>query len=228
MAQLVIDIGNTEAKSGLFDGERFLRLARPDEPADVAIIGSVSPQKEKSLVGEIRTERILFAGRDLPPPIPLKVKRPEKVGADRIANAIAGFKRTGGATVVVDFGTALTLDVIGDEGEFIGGVISPGVSLSLWALSTRTALLPVVGPAPAPIIGTDTTEAMRSGAINGLAKLADGMVEAIEQELGKKLCVIATGGEASLVGPLLRTVDEIVCHLTLEGLNLWYLNSSHR
>lgn len=228
MTQLVIDIGNTRTKYALFEGRQLLRWLDEPEPAEVAVIGSVCPPKEPTVLASLSVQRVLFARRDLPPPLEIRVDEPLQVGVDRLAKAIAGFERTHSATIIVSFGTAVVLDVVGPSGEFLGGAIAPGLVLSLRALSTGTALLPQVEPAPAPVIARNTADAMRAGVVNGTASLTDGLIAAMEAELGVRPKVLATGGDAPLLAPLCRRVEQVVPHLTLEGLNLWYLKAAQR
>jgi type III pantothenate kinase len=153
--------------------------------------------------------------------MPLLVDNPHEVGADRIANAVAAHARFGGPCVVVDFGTATTLDVVSANGEFVGGVIAPGVDSGLDALSQRAArLMRVELAAPPTTIGRNTVECMQSGLVLGAAAMVDGMVSRIAIELGAQPIVIATGGLAPLVLPHSVLIEEHEPMLTIEGLRL--------
>jgi len=144
---------------------------------------------------------------------------PQEVGADRLLNASAGFARYGCALVIIDFGTATTFDVISETGAYLGGVIAPGLGLSLEALTSKAFKLPRIKlEKPPTVIGKNTIHGMQSGVVYGYAGLVDSMVEKISLELGLKPKVIATGGLASLIKPASLTIEEIVDDLTLNGL----------
>lgn len=153
--------------------------------------------------------------------IPILTDNPREVGADRIVNALAAYHRYGGPVIVVDFGTATTYDVVSERGEFLGGVIAPGVQISNAALSSSTARLPQVelNP-PKTVIGRSTVESIQSALIYGTAAEADGVVDRIRKELGGDTAVVATGGLAPLLVPFCETVDHHDEWLTLEGLRL--------
>jgi len=148
---------------------------------------------------------------------------PAEVGADRIVNAVAAFEKYGGPCVIVDFGTATTFDCISKKGEYMGGVICPGIGISADALFQRTARLPRVEiRKPARVIGSNTVGSLQSGLYYGYLGLVDGILERLlnEVELGAETRVIATGGLAALIGPashFIKNVDEL---LTLEGLRI--------
>jgi type III pantothenate kinase len=152
--------------------------------------------------------------------VPVLTDNPKEVGADRIVNALAAFTAYSGPCVVVDFGTATTFDCVSDRGEYVGGVIAPGLQVAARALFEHTARLPLVElVAPPAAIGKNTVESVQSGLIYGYAALVDGMVERITKELGHPT-VVATGGLASVVIGECRTVDHHEPWLTLEGLRL--------
>ncbi|MDD3593889.1 MAG: type III pantothenate kinase [Candidatus Gastranaerophilales bacterium] len=155
-----------------------------------------------------------------------KVDNPKEIGADRIANARAAYELYGKPCVVVDFGTATNFDVVSKEGEFLGGVIAPGLGISANALSTYTSLLPKVKiEKPSSAIGKNTIDNILSGLVIGHAKMIDGMIEEIEKELGEKVITIATGGYSDILeSSLNRRFDYINPNLTLEGLRLIYNN----
>jgi type III pantothenate kinase len=146
---------------------------------------------------------------------------PREIGADRLVNAVAAFERFGTACVVVDFGTAITFDPVSANGEYLGGLIAPGVEISLEALTERAAKLPKVDlAAPREVIGKSTVEALRSGVIYGFAGLVDGILGRITQELGPDVQTIATGGQAHVIVPFCDRVTQIDDLLTLTGLRL--------
>lgn len=157
--------------------------------------------------------------------IPLRYDDPREVGADRIANSVGAVALYGGPTIVVDFGTGTTFDIISDAGEYLGGVISPGVEISLEALFERaSALRSVELTAPPSVIGRSTAEALQSGAIYGYASQVDGLCRRIMAEIGEST-VVGTGGLASLISPHTACVQHIQPWLTLHGLRLvWRKN----
>ena len=151
----------------------------------------------------------------------IAMKNPTEVGADRIVNAVAAVERYGTPVVIVDFGTSTNFDVVNAEGEYVGGVIAPGVEVSMEALTTRAArLVSVDVTAPEHAIGKDTIEAMQAGAVYGFAGQVDGIVRAIWDELGASTRLIATGGLAALIAPYSATISEVDADLTLRGIRL--------
>ncbi len=158
-------------------------------------------------------------------PIKLDVKVPSEVGADRIVNAYAGWKKYGTSLIVVDFGTATTFDCISSEGVYLGGAIAPGLELSVETLFKKTAKLPRIAldpPPPSPL-GKDTVSAMKSGLLYGFSSLVDGMVKLLSKEMGGNPLVIATGGLASKVAPFSSSIEKLEPNLTLEGLYFLYV-----
>ncbi|MGH7904492.1 MAG: type III pantothenate kinase, partial [Candidatus Dormibacteraceae bacterium] len=148
---------------------------------------------------------------------------PQDVGGDRIANALAAFRRYGGPAIVIDFGTAVTYDAISAEGDYLGGAIAPGVQISLEALVAHTARLPRVEPvAPDTVIGRTTVAAIQSGLLWGFVGQVEGMVRRMTEELGGSARVVATGGQADLVAGLTTVIEAVDPLLTLEGLRLIY------
>jgi type III pantothenate kinase len=148
---------------------------------------------------------------------------PQEVGADRIANAVAAFEKYGGPCVVVDFGTAITFDAISEKGEYLGGVIAPGVGISAEALCARAARLPRVEVRePQRLIGTNTVASMQSGLFYGAVGLVDGILDRLCATLGEKTKVIATGGQATLVAAASKYRPPVDSSLTLEGLRIVY------
>jgi len=157
--------------------------------------------------------------------MPVLYDNPKEVGADRIANAVGAFDLYGGPTIVVDFGTATTFDVISAKGEYLGGAIFPGIEISMDALFGRAAALRRVElVAPRSVIGKTTVESIQSGAVYGYSAMVDGMCRRIESELGEST-IVATGGLASLIAPVTESIEFDEPWLTLHGLRLiWEKN----
>jgi type III pantothenate kinase len=171
---------------------------------------------------------MLVVGPALRTGMPIRYDNPREVGADRLANAIAAYERVHDTCVVVDFGTAITYDVVSAAGEYLGGIITPGAEISIDALYERAAKLPKVELAePRALIGKSTVEAIRSGIVYGFAGQVDGIVGRLRAELGEGTTVIATGGLAAVLVPSVReTIDEVDDLLTLTGLRLiWERNT---
>jgi len=153
--------------------------------------------------------------------MPIRIDNPRELGPDRIVNAVAGYERFGGACVVVDFGTAITYDVVSDDGALLGALISPGVEIALEALTARAARLPRVELLePRALIGKSTVESVRSGVIFGYAGQVDGIVGRLRDELGDETRTIATGGLAHVIVPYADSIDTVDDLLTLQGLRI--------
>jgi type III pantothenate kinase len=221
---------------------------------DRALMVSTNPRAEKYLVQWVKKSfglKLLKAGRDFKVPMPVRVKEPGKVGMDRLLNAFAAYQKTKKLTLVIDFGTAVTFDVVSARGEFLGGAIATGLATMARALHNDCALLPLIKPTRAKkAIGKNTVEAMNAGVYLGWVGITKYLVERIREEAGKKLYVIATGGDAEQQrgataesrlkrgrprSPALRDeggaelvkgsrigIDEIMPYLTLRGLILAY------
>ncbi len=191
---------------------------------DASVISSVVPEKAALLreglaarpLHEISHQSTLSIGIDYP--------HPEQIGADRLANAVAVHARIGAPAIVVDFGTAVTFDVVGGSGpeaRYLGGVIAPGLASMTDYLHQNTALLPEIDLAePESAIGKSTTEAMRSGAVYGYRGMIREVLQAIQRELDAVPTVLATGGDATLIADGLPEVSEVIADLTLEGIRL--------
>ncbi len=246
---LVVDAGNTNVVFAVHDGEQWRGTWRvkteaqrtSDEyavwllalfthvglkPADIsaAVIGTVVPAALYHLRRCCRdwfSVEPLIARSTLDWGFEIKVDRPAEVGADRLLNVLAGHRRFGGPLIVVDFGTATTFDVADKDGDYLGGVICPGINLSIEALHQAAAQLPRIGIArPQAVIGRSTVPAMQSGVYWGYVAMIEGLVARIKAEFGGPMKVIATGGLAPLFSEGTMIIEQIEPDLTLEGLRL--------
>jgi type III pantothenate kinase len=246
---LALDVGNTQTAVGLYDGgtlEQHWRLATEahrtgDElglllgglldlsSVDGIALGSTVPaliRAYEELAGRAEVP-LLVIGPGTRTGIPIRYDDPREVGPDRIANAVAARERYGAPAIVVDFGTSTNFDVVSAAGEYVGGVLAPGIEVSMDALFERAArLVKVDFVAPETAIGKTTEAALRAGLVYGFAGQVDGIVERIRTELGDAAApVVATGGLAELITPHARTMERVDPYLTLEGLRLvWELN----
>ena len=192
---------------------------------EAVVVASVVPEA----VGWIREcaaaagHRTLVVGQEVPLPSRVAVREPTRVGVDRVCAAAAAFERTGHACTIVDFGTAITVDLVDDEGTFVGGAILPGPALQAKALADGTAALPQVElSSPEQAIGRDTTEAICSGILNGVAGAVRGLVEQYATELNTWPQVVATGGGLEQLLDRCDFIDSAVADLTLMGVGLAY------
>ncbi len=243
---IAIDIGNTNITAGVFKNERL--IAKTKIPAHryskyengleglfkkaglcfseehEVIISSVVPVVLARLVmhlNKIAKCRITILGRDRTVPIKNLYKVKSEVGQDRLVNAYAAKIVYGTPAVVIDFGTAITFDLISKKGDYLGGLIMPGISISLSSLYEKTALLPRVELKDAPhIIGKDTVNSIRGGILFGFGATCDGLVSKYRKVLGKSLKVIATGGNAGLIKKYSDSIQSLDEDLTLKGLYL--------
>ncbi len=246
---LAIDVGNTNTVFALHDGDRFLgewrcataaertadeyqvwlaTLIRPViDPAeiDAMIVSSVVPQAVfnlKALGQKYFDCSPIIVGRDgCALPVDVRVDAGTQVGADRLVNTVGAYERYGGDLIVVDFGTATTFDVVAQDGAYVGGVIAPGVNLSLKALHEAAAALPHVDVAkPSAAVGRNTIACMQSGVFWGYVGLIERISQAICEERGTKLTVIGTGGLSALFKQGTDVFEHIDADITLHGLVL--------
>ncbi len=190
------------------------------------IISSVVPPLDSTLrqvCEKYFNSTPLFVEPGVKTGMPVRYENPAEVGADRIVNGVAAFEKYGGPCVVVDFGTATTFDVVSAKGEYMGGVITPGIGISAEALFQRTARLQRVDiRKPEQVIGTTTVGSMQSGLFYGYLGLVDGILERLVAELGASTKIVATGGLAALIGPSSKYISAVDDLLTLEGLRIIY------
>jgi type III pantothenate kinase len=255
---LVVDVGNTQTHFGVFEREdaeltehwRFatVRESTQDElgavlsnllalrglafgDIDASIVSSTVPQLSvqwTAMAQRYLNHEMLVVGPSIRTGMPIRMDNPREVGADRLVNAVAAYDRIRDTCVIVDFGTAITYDVVSAAGEYLGGIITPGAEISIDALYERAAKLPKVElEPPRSLIGKSTVDAIRSGIVFGFAAQVDGIVHRLRDELGSQTKVLATGGlAAALVPAVQETIDEVDDLLTLVGLRLiWRINA---
>jgi type III pantothenate kinase len=195
------------------------------------IISSVVPQSIfnlRNLSRRYLKVEPLVIGDNAELGIEVRIEKPSEAGADRLVNAIGGFMRYGGPLIIIDSGTATTFDVVGADGAFEGGVIAPGVNLSMQALHTAAAKLPRVAiQRPERIIGKDTVEAMQAGVFWGYIGLIEGLIARIKQDYGRPMKVVATGGIVSLFEGATDTIDVFDGDLTIHGMLEIYRRNTH-
>jgi len=233
---LAIDIGNTNITAGLFHGCKLVkkekiptsvcslykRIAR--YPADRAIISSVVPLALARMVcelGRISKCKVIILGKDIKVPVKNLYRNKDEVGQDRLVNAFGARAIYGSPAVIIDFGTAITFDIVSKNGSYLGGLILPGIEMGLRSLYEKTALLPRVELKPArSIIGKDTVNSMRGGILFGYGAMCDGLVERYVALLGRGVRVIATGGNAELIKNYACSIQIVDEDLTLKSLAL--------
>jgi type III pantothenate kinase len=248
---LAVDIGNTNIVWGIYDGSSLAghwRLATdskktadeygilftnllgaagfPSRRMTGAIVSSVVPALTatfEEVIDRYFHQRPMVVNAETDTGLTLRYANPKEIGSDRLVNAAAAFRKYRRDLIVVDFGTATTFCVITKEGEYLGGVIAPGLGISAEALFVRAAKLSKVEFArPKTVVGTDTASSIQSGLLFGYAGLVDALVRRIEQELGRTALVIATGGLSAVVAPETTSIQKIEPLLTLEGLEYLY------
>jgi len=251
---LAVDVGNTQTVLGLYDGDRLVEHWRVATEAErtgdelAALLARLLDLRDKDFANvdgvalsstvpllvrsyEELAERyvdapLLVLGPGLRTGIPVLYDDPREIGPDRIANAVAARDRYGAPCIVVDFGTSTNFDAVSAAGEYVGGVLAPGIEASMDALFLRAARLTKVDFAqPQTVIGKTTASALQSGLVYGFAGQVDGIVRRMRGELGDGAPAIATGGLAALIVPHSETIERVDPLLTLDGLRLvWDLN----
>jgi type III pantothenate kinase len=245
---LAIDVGNTQTVFGLYDRSELrehwrvsTEVERTGDELGLLLRGLVDLGALDGLAltctvpplvrayeefADREGVQLLVLGPGTRTGIPVRYDDPREVGPDRIANAVAALDRYGAPCIVVDFGTSTNFDVVSPEGEYVGGVLAPGIEISMEALSARAArLFQVDFSAPETVIAKNTAASLQSGLVYGFAGQVDGIVERIRGELGVDAQTVATGGLADLITPHARTLDQIDPFLTLEGVRLiWERN----
>lgn len=246
---LAVDVGNTNLTIGLFDGADRVADWRLKTDLDQTIDGwgalfqnlmslaglqlgqvsglifsSVVPQLDASISGMARRYLSIEPFQvtaSTNTGLVLRVDKPEEVGADRIVNSVAASENYGCPCVAVDFGTAITFDAISADREYLGGLICPGIRVSVQALVRRTARLPQIDfRKPSSVIGTNTVGSLQSGFYHGMLGMLDGILEKMLAELGPEASVVATGGQAGILSPASRYIQQVDQGLTLDGLRL--------
>jgi type III pantothenate kinase len=248
---LAVDVGNTQTVLGLYEGEelrdhwRIATEAHRSGDELGALLDALLPglhriagvclsstvpalvRSYEDFVARFTSARLLVLGPGVRTGVPVRSDDPREVGPDRIANAVAVKERYGAPAIVVDFGTSTNFDVVSAEGEWLGGVLAPGIEISMDALFARAArLFRVEFTAPPTVIGKTTVTSLQSGLVYGFVGQVDEIVTRIRGELGTEAQAIATGGLADLIAPHSRTIARVDPWLTLDGLRLvWDLNS---
>ncbi len=246
---LAIDIGNTHTVIGIYDNQKLIAdwritsgVSRTEDEVGIevkafctdagigidlidkagisSVVPNLTPIIEKMMLKYFNVKPLIISS-DLDLGIKICYDDPSSVGADRLCNAVAGFEKFGGPLVIIDFGTATTYDVISKHGEYLGGVIAPGVETSSAELHRRAAKLPKIDMIfPKEIIGTSTVASMQSGILFGAVDSVEGMIKRIASELKEKPMVIATGGFSTMMSQHTSVIDHTIPSLVLDGIRM--------
>jgi type III pantothenate kinase len=246
---LTIDVGNTQTHVGAFSGEelaehwrfktdrestadelamivhdllalRGIHFSQIDGQAVSSVVPPLAPEYRQMFKRYFASEA-LIVGPGTKTGMAIRVDNPRELGADRLVNSVAAYDEFASACVIVDFGTAITYDAVSGSGEYLGGLISPGIEISIEALTSRAARLPKVDIAePVSLIGKTTEANIQSGIVYGFAGQVDGIVQRLRTELGPDTPAIATGGLSGVIAPFTETLDRVDELLTLKGLRL--------
>lgn len=246
---LAIDVGNTNTVLGVFEGaalrhhwrvetshtrtsdeygillrQLFAAEGQDHRAVTAVAVSSVVPPLAftlQQMCARYFRLQPLFVGPGVKTGMPILYENPREVGADRVVNAVAAYEKWRGPLVVVDFGTATTFDVVTPRGEYLGGAICPGITVSMEALFRAASKLPRVEfSRPPQVVGRNTVHSMQSGLVFGYVGLVDGLCARMAEELGTEPKVVATGGLAPLVAGLSRAIGAVDEHLTLDGLRI--------
>jgi len=239
---LAVDIGNTNITIGSFSGKKLIshycvdnknvinqKAALPikssllDESKNI-LVASVNPDMESVFYQSLakkHKKKTLKIGREIELRMPILVENPQTVGIDRLLNVLAAYRRTRTSTIVIDFGTAITIDIVSKDGEFLGGLILPGIRTSAYALNKQTALLPEVDiKKPAKIIGKNSEDAIKAGIYFGTVGSLIYIIKELSRIYGNLEYTIATGGDAETFKKDIPEIDKFIPCLTLEGIRL--------
>ncbi len=237
---LAVDIGNTNINVGSFVGKKLISQMHIDNKHLVnqktvfpltstflnenkeILVASVNPKIESifyKYLGKKNRKKVLRVGREIKLSIPILVENPQKVGVDRLLNALAAYRRTKTSTIIIDFGTAITIDVMSNKGEFMGGLILPGIRTSAYALKKQTALLPEVDiKKPTGIIGKNVEDAIKAGVYFGTVGSVIHIIREVRKNYGGPQYAVATGGDAKTFRKDVPDIDKVIPRLTLEGI----------
>ncbi len=244
---LAVDIGNTNINIGSFQGKKLISHYCVDKKsltnqkaafplsssllnqAQNILVASVNPKTEAvfyKYLGKKYKKKVLKIGKEIKPEMPILVDNPQKVGIDRVLNALAAYRRTKKATIVIDFGTAITIDIVSRKGEFLGGLILPGIRTSAYALKKQTALLPEVDiKKPKKVIGKNVENAIKAGIYFGTTGSIIHIIRKIRKVYEGVQYIIATGGDAKTFKKDISEIDKVIPRLTLEGIRIAFTES---